>query len=151
MDYSPPDSSAHRILPEIIQEWSAISSFRRSSWCRDQIHLLCLLHWQMDSLTLVPPGSPILNIVVHTFGEGNGNPLQCTFLENPRDGGAWWAAVYGVAQSRTRLMRLCSSGGSSSVYMPIPNSLTTPSFPTLTLLVIISLFFMSVCLFLFYK
>ena len=42
-------------------------------------------------------------------GEGNGNPLQCSCLENPRDGGAWWAAVYGVAQSRTRLKRLSSS------------------------------------------
>ena len=37
------------------------------------------------------------------IGEGNGNPLQCSCLENPRDGGAWWAAVYGVAQSRTLL------------------------------------------------
>ena len=36
-------------------------------------------------------------------GEGNGNPLQYSCLENPRDGGAWWAAVYGVAQSWTRL------------------------------------------------
>ena len=35
------------------------------------------------------------------IGEGNGNPLQCSCLENPRDGGAWWAAVYGVAQSLT--------------------------------------------------
>ena len=35
------------------------------------------------------------------IGEGNGNPLQCSCLENPRDGGAWWAAIYGVAQSRT--------------------------------------------------
>ena len=42
-------------------------------------------------------------------GEGNGNPLQCSCLENPRDGEAWWAAVYGVAQSRTRLKRLSSS------------------------------------------
>jgi len=42
-------------------------------------------------------------------GEGNGNPLQCSCLENPRDGGAWWAAVYGVAQSRTRLKWLSSS------------------------------------------
>ena len=41
--------------------------------------------------------------------EGNGNPLQCSCLENPRDGGAWWAAVYGVAQSWTRLKRLNSS------------------------------------------
>ena len=37
------------------------------------------------------------------IGEGNGNPLQCSCLENPSDGGAWWAAVYGVAQSWTRL------------------------------------------------
>ena len=43
------------------------------------------------------------------IGEGNGNPLQCSCLENPRDGGAWWAAVYGVAQSWTRLKRLSSS------------------------------------------
>ena len=43
------------------------------------------------------------------IGEGNGNPLQCSCLENPRDGGALWAAVYGVAQSRTRLKQLSSS------------------------------------------
>ena len=46
------------------------------------------------------------------IGEGNGNPLQCSCLENPRDGGAWGAAVYGVAQSRTRLKRLSSSSSS---------------------------------------
>ena len=43
------------------------------------------------------------------IGEGNGNPLQCSCLENPRDRGAWWAALYGVAQSQTRLKRLSSS------------------------------------------
>ena len=43
------------------------------------------------------------------IGEGNGNPLQCSCLENPRDGGSWWAAIYGVAQSLTRLKRLSSS------------------------------------------
>ena len=43
------------------------------------------------------------------IGEGNGNPLQCSCLENPRDRGAWWAAVYGVSQSRTWLKRLSSS------------------------------------------
>ena len=48
------------------------------------------------------------------IGEGNGNPLQCSCLENPRDGGAWWAALYGVAQSRTRLKRLSSSSSSRS-------------------------------------
>ena len=48
-------------------------------------------------------------------GEGNGNPLQCSCLQNPRDGGAWWAAVYGVAQSRTRLKRLSSSSSTSII------------------------------------
>ena len=43
------------------------------------------------------------------IGEGNGNPLQCSCQENPRDGGTWWAAVCGVAQSRTQLKRLSSS------------------------------------------
>ena len=50
------------------------------------------------------------------IGEGNGNPLQCSCLENPRDGGAWWAAVYGVVQSRTRLKRLSSSSSSKAVF-----------------------------------
>ena len=50
-------------------------------------------------------------------GEGNGNPLQCSYLENPRDGAAWWAAIYGVAQSRTRLQRL-SSNSSREVRQP---------------------------------
>ena len=47
-------------------------------------------------------------------GEGNGNPLQCSCLENPRDGGAWWAAIYGVTQSRTQLKRLSSSSSMGS-------------------------------------
>ena len=47
------------------------------------------------------------------MGEGNGCPLQCSCLENPRDGGAWWAAVYGIAQSRTRLKWLSSSSSST--------------------------------------
>ena len=47
------------------------------------------------------------------IGEGNGNPLQCSCLETPRDGGAWWAAISGVAQSRTRLKRLSSSNNLS--------------------------------------
>ena len=46
------------------------------------------------------------------IGEGNGNPLQCSCLENPRDRGAWWAAFYGVAQSRTWLKQLSSSSSS---------------------------------------
>ena len=54
------------------------------------------------------------------FGEGSGNPLQCSCLENPRDGGAWWAAVCGVAQSRTRLKRLSSRSSSCEAELPGP-------------------------------
>ena len=51
------------------------------------------------------------------YGEGNGNPLQCTCLEHPRAGGAWWAAVFGVAQSRTRLRQISSSSGWFSILL----------------------------------
>ena len=47
------------------------------------------------------------------IGEGNGNPLQCSCMENPRDGGVWWAAVYGVTQSQTQLKWLSSSSSSN--------------------------------------
>ena len=47
------------------------------------------------------------------IGEGNGNPLRCSCLENPRDGGAWWAAIYGVAQSPTGQKRLSSPSSST--------------------------------------
>ena len=61
------------------------------------------------------------------IGEGNGNPLQCSGLENPRDGGGWWAAVYGVAQSQTRLKRLCSSS-SSRLKLEIKKIIITADF-----------------------
>ena len=57
------------------------------------------------------------------IGEGNGNPLQCSCLEDPRDGGAWWA-IYGVAQSGTRLKRL-SRSSSSVKWLTSSNSLLT--------------------------
>ena len=64
------------------------------------------------------------------IGEGNGNPLQCSCLGNPGDGGAWWAVVYGVAQSRTWLKRLSNSSSSSfsrlrcpEWFLSLPNSL----------------------------
>ena len=67
--------------------------------------LECEVKWALGSITMNKASG----------GEGNGNPLQCSFLENPRDGLAWWAAVYGVTQSWTRLKRL-SSSSSSSIY-----------------------------------
>ena len=51
------------------------------------------------------------------IGEGNGHPLQCSCLENPRDGGAWWVAIYGVAQSRPRLKWLSSSTSRFNVWV----------------------------------
>ena len=56
--------------------------------------------------------SVVYDCLVNNRGEGNGNPLQHSCLENPRDRGAWWASVYGVAQSRTRLKWLSSSSSS---------------------------------------
>ena len=61
-------------------------------------------HEELDTAEWLP-----FQFSLSWIGEGNGNPLQCSFLENPKDGGAWWAAVYGVTQSRTQLKRLSSS------------------------------------------
>ena len=65
-----------------------------SPWGREELDMTERLHFHFS---------------LSCIGEGNGNPLQCSRLENPRDGGAWWAAIYGVAQSLTRLKRLSSS------------------------------------------
>ena len=62
------------------------------------------------------------------IGEGNGNPLQCSCLENPRGGRAWWAAIYGVAQSRTRLKWLSSS---STKYTHWPSGPRHPEFESM--------------------
>ena len=72
---------------------------------------LLFLEWMLRERSVVIGRS-------HTTpGEGNGNPLQRSCLENPRDGGAWWAAIYGVAQSRTRLKRLSSSSSTRPCFL----------------------------------
>ena len=63
-----------------------------------------------------PVLAPHFHFSLSCTGEGNGNPLQCSCLENPRDGTAWWAAVYGVPQSRTRLTQLSSSCSTHKYY-----------------------------------
>ena len=63
----------------------------------------------MGSLRVGHNWATSLSFSLSSIGEGNGNPLQYSCLENPRDEGGWWAAIYGVAQSRTRLKRLSSS------------------------------------------
>ena len=92
-------------------------------------HKYTLLSLESSSYPLIPPlqvvrehwaeilvlNSNFPPAIYFTHGT-NDNPLQCSCLENPKDGGAWWAAVYGVAQGQTRLKRL-SSSSRSSVYM----------------------------------
>ena len=71
----------------------------------------------MGSLRVGHDWATSLSLFTFIIGEGNGNPLLCSCLENPRDGGAWWATVYGVTQSRTRLKRLSSSSSSRSIHV----------------------------------
>ena len=59
--------------------------------------------WMEEPGGLQSMGSLNSMISLSCIGEGNGNPLQCSCLENPRDGGDWWATIYAVAQSQTRL------------------------------------------------
>ena len=84
------------LLPGKSHGWRSLVG--RSPWGRSESDTTEQLHFHFS---------------LSCIGEGNGNPLQCSCLENPRDGGAWWASVYGVAQSRTRLKRLSSSNSSS--------------------------------------
>ena len=72
------------------------------------------------------------------IGEGNGNPLQWSCLENPRDGGAWWAAVYAITQSPTRLKRLSSSSRDNTEFRhgshPVFRHGSHPLFPSVNML-----------------
>ena len=68
-------------------------------------------HWESDMTERLHS-----HFSLSCTGEGNGNPLQCSCLENPRDGRTWWAAIYGVAQSQTRVKWLSSNNSSSSHY-----------------------------------
>ena len=98
MDCSPPGSLVQGMSQARILEWVAMSFSRGSSQPRDWTCISCIagIHFSLSCI-----------------GEGNSSPLQCSCLENPRDGGAWWAAVYGVAQSQTRLKQLSSSSSST--------------------------------------
>ena len=134
---------------KFIFNWSLISLQYFIGFFHTSHELAIGIHMSPPSWTSVPPPTPsypsrlsqsthlsslshtadfhwlsVLHMVVYMFGESNGTPLQYSCLENPMDGGAWWAAVYGVAQSRTRLMWLSSS--SSSVYV---SKLLTPFIP----------------------
>ena len=97
------------LLPGKYHGWRSLVGC--SLWGREESDTTERLHFELS---------------LSCIGEGNGNPLQCSCLENPRDGGAWWAAVYGIAQSRTRLKRLSSSSSTpfstGAVPVDIPTS-----------------------------
>ena len=80
------------LLPGESHGWRSVVGF--SPWGRQESDTTERLHFHFS---------------LSCIGEGNGNPLQSSCLKNPRDGGAWWAAIYGVTQSRTQLKRLSSS------------------------------------------
>ena len=114
------------------QEWVLAQTFWRRIWwfshtCSKSWKCVCLCPWFLFEECICrdnpccPPGFVFediqgsivwnrneLDSSLSCIGEGNGNPLQCSCLENPRDGGASWAAIYGVAQSRPRMKRLSS-------------------------------------------
>ena len=73
-------------------------------WTEEPGRLQSMGRWESDTT-----GQLHFPFSLWCIGEGHGNPLQCSCLENPRDRGAWWAAVYGVAQNRTRMKWLSSS------------------------------------------
>ena len=97
-----------------------IGHLHLSSWRRQWHPTPVLLPWKSHGRRSLVGCSPWgrkesdtterlqFHFLLSCIGEGNGNPLQCSCLENPRDGGTWWAAVYGVAQSWTRLKWLIS-------------------------------------------
>ena len=134
MECSPPGSSVHGILQARILEWVAISSSGVFPTQGLNLWLLpCLSHLERPKQIIVTAiviikwqwfnNFFLLFLQCHqgkwkllgAIREGNGNPLQCSCLENPRDRGAWWAAVYGVAQSQIRLTRLSSSSSGGSI------------------------------------
>ena len=104
-------------LPDI--DWGVHKIIHSLSLVLTTYRIMPCICWMLSRTRLIPISFlsnkeakyqlGVAKYLVHlnmTSGEGNGNSLQCSCLENPRDDGAWWAAVYGVAQSRTRLKRL---------------------------------------------
>ena len=139
MDCSLPGSSIHGIFQARVLEWGAIAYSMRKVYSykfSERVFIFffwiylkytsylviffdCRLgfpspfHWHYSYLRVFALHVGLdSNFSLSCIGEGNGNPLQCSCLENPRDEGAWWAAIHWVAQSQTRLKRLSSSSSS---------------------------------------
>ena len=104
--------SCYTVLARGLHLWLLWAQGWRRQWHPTPVRLPGKIPWTEEPGRLQTMGSRRVGhhwaTSLSRIGEGNGNPLQCSCLENPRDGGAWWAAVYGVAQSRTRLKWLSS-------------------------------------------
>ena len=119
----------------VAKSWTWLSDFPEKAMAPHSSTLAWKIPWMEEPGRLQSMGSLELDTTewlpfhfsLSCIGEGNGKPLQCSCLENPRDGGAWWAAVYGVAQSWTRLKRLSSS--SSSKWLSLSLSWYNIGFP----------------------
>ena len=106
--------------------WTCVTISRRRQWHPTPVLLPGNSHGRRSLVGCSPWGRKESDTTeqLHFYfslsciGEGNSNPLQCSCLENPRDGGVWWAAIYGVAQSQTRLKRLSSSSRDHCRYFP---------------------------------
>ena len=115
------DSGGHCLLTLLVSHWNrpSLGGWRRQ-WQPTPVLLPGKSHGRRSLVGCSPWGREEsdtterlhFHFSLSCSGEGNGNPLQYSCLENPRDGVAWWAAIYGVTQSRTRLKRLSSSSSS---------------------------------------
>ena len=94
-----------------VRNWVSATLSQRRKWHPTPVLLPGKSHGRKSLVGYSPWGRkesdtterPYYHFSFSCIREGNSNPLQCSCLENPRDGGAWWAVIYGVAQSRTRL------------------------------------------------
>ena len=117
LQYSGLENSMDFIVHGVAKSWTQLSDFRRRRWHPIPVLLPGRSHEWRSLVGYSPWGREELDTTerlhfhfsLSCIGEGNGNPLQCSCLENPRDGGAWWAAIYGVTQNRTWLKRISSS------------------------------------------
>ena len=124
------DGKTHRVISQKLSRQSLSGDghveLRRRQWHPTPVLLPGESHGWRSLVGCSPWGreesdtTVRLHFSLSCVREGHGNPLQCSCLENPRDGGAWWAAVYGVAQSRTRLRRLSSSSSSKCNILTVP-------------------------------
>ena len=114
------------LLPGKPHGWRSLVGW--SPWGREDLDTTQRLHFDFS---------------LSCTGEGNGSPLQCSCLENPRDGGVWWAAIYGVTQSRTRLQWLSSIP--VKMYQIVPSTAYSVAFTMLLRGLIISEVFKKMC------